>query len=137
MDKKVVEVMDERFGHDTLISLATINANLPCVRIINSYYEDGAFYTITHAKSNKIKQIENNNDVAICGEWFTANGLGYNLGHICDMKNATMASKLQTVFEKWYDNGHTDENDPNTIILRIKLTNAVLFSHGIRYDINF
>ena len=49
MDKtertKALEVMNERFGHDTLISLATIDGNNPAVRIVNSYYENGAFYT--------------------------------------------------------------------------------------------
>lgn len=34
-------------------------------------------------------------------------------------------------------NGHINESDHNTIILRIRLTDAVLFSHGTRYDIDF
>lgn len=141
MDKakltKSLEVMNERFGHDTLISLATTDGNIPAVRIINSYYENGAFYTITHALSNKIKQIEVNSTVAICGEWFTAHGVGENIGYICDDSNTEIATKLRKVFSAWYYNGHTDENNPNTIILRIRLTDAVLFSYGTRYDIDF
>ena len=35
--------MDERFGGDTLISLATLNEGEPAVRIVNSYYEKGSF----------------------------------------------------------------------------------------------
>ncbi|WP_313343139.1 pyridoxamine 5'-phosphate oxidase family protein [Sedimentibacter sp.] len=134
---KSLEIMDERFGHDTLISLATIDGNIPAVRIVNSYYENGAFYTITYALSNKIKQIEANSTVAICGEWFTAHGVGENMGYICDELNIEIATKLRKVFSAWYSNGHTDENNPNTIILRIRLTDAVLFSHGTRYDIDF
>ena len=137
MDKKVLEIMDERFGHDSLISLATLNGGVPSVRIVNSYYENGSFYTITYSLSNKMKQIEINPTVAICGEWFTANGIGENLGYICDDKNEDMADKLRTVFAEWYSNGHTDESNPNTIILRIRLTDAVLLSHGTRYDIDF
>lgn len=137
MDKKALDVMDERFGHDSLISLATINGEAPCVRIVNAYYEKGSFYTITHALSNKMKQIGANPTVAICGEWFTANGIGESLGYICDEKNADMADKLRTVFAQWYSNGHTDESDPNTIILRIRLTDAILFCNGTRYDIDF
>lgn len=38
MDKKALEIMDERFGCDSLISLATLNGEVPCVRIVNSYY---------------------------------------------------------------------------------------------------
>ena len=141
MDKteftKALEVMIERFGHDTLISLATLDGNIPTVRIVNSYYENGAFYTITYALSNKIKQIGANSTVAICGEWFTAHGVGENMGYVCDERNTEIATKLRKVFSIWYSNGHTDESDPNTIILRIRLTDAVLFSHGTRYDIDF
>ena len=134
---KALEVMSERFGHDTLISLATIDGNIPAVRIVNSYYENGAFYTITYALSNKIKQIEVNSTVAICGEWFTAHGVGENMGYVCDERNKEIAMKLRKVFSAWYSNGHSDESDPNTIILRIKLTDAVLLSNGTRYDIDF
>ena len=141
MDKteftKALEVMIERFGHDTLISLATLDGNIPNVRIVNSYYENGAFYTITYALSNKIKQIGANSTVAICGEWFTAHGVGENMGYVCDERNTEIATKLRKAFSIWYSNGHTDESDLNTIILRIRLTDAVLFSHGTRYDIDF
>lgn len=141
MDKikftKALEIMTERFGHDTLISLATLDGNIPAVRIVNSYYENGAFYTVTYARSDKIKQIEANSKVAICGEWFTAHGVGENLGYVCNERNMEIATKLRKAFTEWYSNGHIDESDPNTIILRIRLTDAVLFSHGTRYDIDF
>ena len=129
--------MDERFGHDTLISVATINGSRPAVRIVNSYYEDGSFYTVTYALSNKMKQIQINPEFAVCGEWFTAHGVGENLGHVRDDSNAEIMSKLRTVFAEWYDNGHTDESDPNTCLLRIRLTDGVLFHHGTKYEIDF
>lgn len=75
--------------------------------------------------------------VAICGEWFTAHGVGENLGYIRDEKNAEIASKLRAAFAEWYDNGHVNEKDPNTCILCIHLTDGVLFSNGTRYDIKF
>ena len=135
---KALEVMIERFSHDTLISLATLDgSNIPAVRIVNSYYENEAFYTITYALSNKMKQIEANSTVAICGEWFTAHGVGENMGYICDERNTEIAAKLRKTFSSWYLNGHTNESDPNTIILRIRLTDAVLFNQGTRYDIDF
>lgn len=130
-------IMNERFGHDTLISVATIDGERPSVRTVNGYYEDGSFYAVTHALSNKMKQMQSNPEVAICGEWFTAHGIGENLGYVRDEKNAEIMSKLRAVFAQWYDNGHTDENDPNTCILRIRLTDGVLFSNGTRYDIDF
>lgn len=134
---KALEIMNERFGHDTLLSLATMDGTAPSVRIVNSYYEKGSFYTITYALSNKMKQIAKNSAVAICGEWFTAHGRGENMGYIRDEKNAEIADKLRNAFSEWYSNGHTDESDPNTVILRIRLTDAVLMSHGTRYDLNF
>ena len=89
MDKteltKALEVMIERFGHDTL----------------------------------------------------TAHGVGENMGYVCDKRNTDIAIKLRKAFSEWYSNGHINESDPNTIILCIRLTDAVLFSHGTRYDIDF
>lgn len=137
MNQKALDIMNERFGCDSLISLATLNHGAPSVRIVNSYYKKGSFYTITHALSNKVKHIAICPTVAVCGEWFTANGIGENCGHIRDLKNEDMADTLRTVFAEWYSNGHTDESDPNTIILRIRLTDAVLLSQGTRYDIDF
>lgn len=129
--------MNERFNHDTLISLATIEENIPWVRTVNSYYENGAFYTITYALSNKMRQIAENPAVAVCGDWFTAHGEGENLGHILAPQNAELAAKLRSAFASWYSNGHTNEEDPNTCILCIHLTDGVLFSDGTRYDIDF
>lgn len=131
------EIMKERFGHDTLIALATVDGDTPWVRAVNSYYEDGSFYVVTYALSNKMKQLERNNKIAICGDWFTGHGTGENMGHILLPENKEMANKLRTAFSAWYDNGHTNESDPNTCILRIHLTDGVLFSHGTRYDIEF
>lgn len=131
------KIMAERFGHDCLIALATLDGTRPAVRTVNSYYEDGCFYTITYALSGKMQQIAQNSDVSICGDWFTAQGIGENLGYILLPENKKIAAKLREIFASWYDNGHTNEADPNTIILRIRLTQGVLMSHGTRYDIDF
>ena len=49
---KAKEIMNERFHHDSLIALATMDGNKPYVRTVNSFYENGAFYIITYALSN-------------------------------------------------------------------------------------
>ena len=136
-DQRARSIMDERFGHDTLLSLATIEGSRPAVRMVNGYYENGSFYIMTYGLSNKMRQIRDNPEVAICGEWFTAHGIGENMGHPCDERNGTLAARLREVFASWYHNGHVDEGDPNTCILRIRLTDGVLFHHGARYDIDF
>jgi len=134
---EATKIMDERFGHDTLISLATMDGRRPAVRIVNGYYEDGAFYIVTYARSGKMKQIKKSPEVAVCAEWFTAQGLGENIGHPRDEGNAALMAKLRAAFAAWYDNGHIDENDPHTCILRVGLTDGVLLSHGTRYEIDF
>ena len=93
--------------------------------------------TWTYALSNKMKQIGKIPEIAVCGEWFTAHGIGENLGYVRDDKNAEIISKLRTVFAEWYDNGHTNENDPNTCLLRMRLTDGVLFHNGTKYEIDF
>jgi len=130
-------IMKERFGRDTLIALATVDNGSPSVRAVNAYYEDGSFYIITYALSNKMRHIERNPSVAVCGEWFTAKGTGENMGHILADGNKDIAANLRDAFSAWYGNGHIDESDPNTCILRIKLTQGVLMSHGTRYEIVF
>jgi len=137
LNADIASIMDERFGHDNLIALATVNGDSPAVRTVNAYYEDGCFYTVTYALSGKMQQLAKNPKVAICGDWFTASGIGEHLGHILHPENAALADKLRSAFAAWYSNGHTNEADPNTIILRIRLTEGVLFHHGTRYDIDF
>lgn len=130
-------IMLERFGHDSIISLATAANSLPHVRNVDAFYEDGSFYVLTHALSGKMKQIEANPVVAIAGEWFTAHGLGENLGWFGKEENARLAARMRSVFADWITNGHLDLSDPNTCILRIRLTKAVLLSHGTRYELDY
>ena len=132
--REAEQIMMERFGKDTIISLATTENATPYVRYVNAYYENGSFYIITHALSNKIKHIKAYPVAAIAGEWFTAHGRGVSLGYFGKKENCVIAEKLKKVFAEWIDNGHTDFDDENTIILCVQLTEGILFSHGTRYD---
>ena len=134
---ETAQIMDERFGCDTLLSLATVYGGKPYVRTVNSYYEQGAFNVITYALSNKMEHIAKNPAVAVCGDWFTAQGMGQDLGHVKAEGNREIMSKLRAVFAEWYGNGHVNEEDSNTILLRISLTEGILYHHGTRYDIDF
>lgn len=130
-------IMKERFGKDNVIALATVGEGEPYVRYVNAYYEERAFYIITYGLSNKIRQIEKNAAVSIAGDWFTAKGKGLSLGYFGNPENVEMAKKLRKAFAEWIDNGHNDFTDENTIILKIELTEGVLFSQGKRYHIDF
>lgn len=137
MSAEEKQLMVERFGMDNVVALATMKDGVPHVRYVNAYYEDGAFYVITYALSNKMRQIEKNSGVAIAGDWFTAHGKGINLGWFGKSENSGIAGRLRKAFKAWIDNGHNNFEDENTSILCIRLTDGVLFHHGTRYDIDF
>ena len=129
--------MEERFGKDSLMALATAADNVPFVRTVDACYKDGAFYVITHARSGKMQQIKENSRGALCGEWFTAAGIGVSLGYVGKMENAEIFAWLREMFAAWIDNGHNNFADENTVILKITLTEGVLFCQGVRYEIDF
>ena len=130
-------ILTDRFGKDSLIALATVEDGIPYVRTVDTVYIDDAFYVVTYSLSGKMQQIAKNPVVAISGEWFTAHGIGENLGHVLLSENKEVMGILRAAFAAWYDNGHTNEADTNTCLLKIKLTDGVLFSDGTRYEIEF
>ena len=130
-------IMTDRFGKDSLIALATVENGIPHVRTVDAVYIGGAFYVVTYSLSGKCKQIAKNPTVAISGEWFTAHGIGENLGHVLLPENKAVMDILRKAFAAWYSNGHTNEEDTNTCLLKIALTDGVLFSGGTRFDIDF
>lgn len=137
LTKEAEAILLERFGKDSIVALATSMNNTPYVRTVDAFYENGAFYVLTHGLSNKMKQIEQNPAVALSGEWFTAQGIGINLGYFGKAENFPIANKMKQVFSAWIDNGHNNFDDRNTCILCIRLTSGILFSNGTRYEIDF
>ena len=127
-------IMSERFGGDSLIALATAADNIPWVRVVNATYQDGYFYIITYDRSQKMEQIRKNPQVAISGDWFTCHGLAESLGWFRKEENREIAAKLWEAFSSWIENGHNDFDDENTIILRVKVTDRVLYSQGRRFE---
>jgi len=134
--EKGMEILEEKFGNnkDNVLGLATIALEpntggkpRPVVRDVDAFYEDGAFYVVTHAKSEKMQQIVQNNEVAIAlnFEWFNASGVGENLGWVMKPENAEIRTKLRKAFEKWYDMAN-NEQDENCCILKISLTTGII-----------
>ncbi|MBR2402105.1 MAG: pyridoxamine 5'-phosphate oxidase family protein [Lachnospiraceae bacterium] len=137
LTKEAEEILSERFGKDSIIALATTVDNMPYVRSVDAFYFEGAFYVLTYGLSNKMKQIKDNPNVALSGDWFTAHGKAVDLGYFGKDENKIIAEKMKAIFSEWIDNGHNNFDDVNTCILRIELTDGVLFSHGTRYEIDF
>ena len=63
--EQALAIMNERFGKESELSLATLDGEQPAVRIVNSVYQDGSFYVITDQRSRKMKQIAAHPQVAV------------------------------------------------------------------------
>ncbi len=134
-------------GKDNVIALSTIAAEpgadgepRPCVRDVDALYEDGVFYITTYAKSNKMRQIEMNRQVAfsVPFEGVSGSAVGENRGWVLSPENETLRSKLRKAFADWYDDAN-NEQDENCVILALRITQATLFiDHGaVRYQLDF
>jgi uncharacterized pyridoxamine 5'-phosphate oxidase family protein len=140
--ENAVRLLEERCGNgkDVDIALATISLSpnasgkpRPAVRMVCAYYEDGAFYVSTDATKNKMLQIEKNNEVAVAGlDWYVFQGIAENLGWVKDEKNAKIKAKFKKVFG-WFDEVG-DEDNPNSIVLRITLTEGTIIDHERKYS---
>lgn len=133
-NEEAEQILQERFGGDNEMALATCRGNVPSVRTVNATYWEGSFYIITYGLSRKMEEIRDNPTVALSGEWFTCHGMAKNLGWFCREENKALAAHLRQVFASWIDNGHNDFSDENTIILQVRVTDAVLLSHGRRFE---
>ncbi|MBB2183949.1 pyridoxamine 5'-phosphate oxidase family protein [Lachnospiraceae bacterium MD1] len=134
--EKSMNILTELFGQDFLFSLATVKDQKPAVRVIDTYCEDGIFWVVTHALSNKVKEIEANSNVALCNNFYSFTGNTYNVGHPLKEENRQIREKLIKVFEPWYY-AHNDENDNNMCYVRIDLTNGFFHKDGKGYKVDF
>ena len=130
------KIMAERFGKDSVIALATIKDGVPQVRNVDAFYEDGCFWVVTWGLSNKMKEIAASPTVAVCGEWFQGHGTGESLGHVLLPRHEALMARLRVIFSAWYDH-HANEKDPNTSLLRIRMTRGVLMKEGTRYEMDY
>jgi len=104
--------------------------------VINAYYKENAFYITTYSLSNKMKEIMRNPNVALNHNLFVAHGIGKNIGNPLEEKNRELREDLKQIFYAFYDK-HVCEEDTNTCILKITLTDSVVFAHDYKYFIDF
>ena len=135
LNKEADKILKERFRTGQLIALATSVDNKPYVRAVNAYYEDGIFYVMTNASSGKMKQIDMNPEVAICGQLFNGRGIAENIGHVLKPEHEELMKTLRIALAKWYSYGKVDEADQNTVILKIQLTQATVIEDGSKYEL--
>lgn len=136
-----MKLLEERCGNgkEVVIALATISLSpneagspRPAARMVCAYYENGMFYVSTDASKNKMLEIEKNNEVSIAGlDWFTFQGKAENLGWVKDENNAEIRAKFKKIFD-WFDEVG-DEDNPNSIVLRITLTEGIIIDNAEKY----
>ncbi len=139
--EKAIKLMEDFCGNgkDNLIALATISLSTsaddrprPVVRMVDAYYEDGMFYVSSSSQKNKMLEIEKNSEVSICGlDLYAAHGIAENLGWVKDTKNAEIREKMKKYFA-WFDD-HGNEESPDSIILRITLTEGTITDNEQKY----
>jgi uncharacterized pyridoxamine 5'-phosphate oxidase family protein len=140
--EKAMKIIEERCGNDKeeIIALATISLTpnsignpRPAVRLVCAYYEDGVFYVSTDARKNKMLQIKENNEVAVSGfGWYSFQGIAENLGWVKDVRNSKILEKFKKIFEWFAEDG--DEDNVNSIVLKITLTEGTIIDHQKKYD---
>ena len=134
--EKSLKLMNELFARDYQFSLATSNDNIPSVRFVDTFYDNNSFYIVTYAKSNKVREIENNPNVSICNKLYRFNGVAYNIGHPLKSHNSEIRKKIIAVFEPWYFK-HNDESDESMCYVKIELKNGFIYKDGLGYKVDF
>ncbi len=133
---EAVKAMETLYGQDVPMSLATAEGEKPNIRVVDVYFENGAFYTVTHKKSNKMLEIARNPNVALNHLLFVARGTAEDKGHPLAKGNEALRETLMRVFEKFYSR-HVDEHDPDTCILKITPAWALVFTDDHKYIADF
>jgi hypothetical protein len=134
--QNAVKIMEKEYGQDVAIALATSANDVTSVRMVDGCYLDGAFYVTCGALSNKMQQIGQNPQVGICKDMFQAKGLAKSLGNPKLKENAQIREVLKKVFFKFWDQ-YVCEDNPNSIILKIQLTEAVVYDNKNKYILDF
>lgn len=134
--EEAVSAMHELYGRDVAMSLATVSDGRPNIRMVNAYFKRDAFYIVSYALSNKVKELRLKPNAALNHLLFVAHGVGADLGHPLAESNLSLRAELKEVFSAFYGK-HVNEQDKNTCILKISLTDALVFAHDYKYLVDF
>lgn len=133
---KSLEILKELFGRDYTFVLATAQNNIPSQRVVDTYYSNGAFWIVTYALSNKVKEISANPHVSLCNTFHGFSGKAYYMGHPLNEDNKEIRQKLIKAFEPWYF-AHNNEADENMCYLKIEPEQGFFHKDGTGYKVNF
>ncbi len=134
--EKSLAVLTELFGRDCQFALATVKDNVPSVRVVDTFYEDGAFYIVTYNTSQKAMEISANERVALCDNLYRFSGTAHIIGHPLQEENNRIRSKLIAAFEPWYFK-HNDESDANMCYIKFEPEHGFFYQDGTGYNVDF
>ncbi len=131
-----MNVMHALFAKDCQFALATANGNTPSVRIVDTFYDEGAFYVVAHAATQKVKEITTNENVSLCHHLYRFSGKAQNIGHPLLPQNAKVRDMLTQAFAPWYFE-HNNEQDENMCFIRIVVSSGFFYKDGTGYSVDF
>ena len=131
-----LDALKELFGGDVQFSLATTANNVPSVRVVDVTFEQGSFYIVTYATTQKVVELKQNPDVALCQEMHRFSGRAFVTGHPLAPENREIREKLIRVFAPWYFL-HNNEADENMCYVRVELTKGFFHKGGTGYKVDF
>lgn len=134
--KESLEVLEALFAKDCQFALATVSGETPSVRIVDTFYDDGGFYIVTHAKTRKVIELMSSPNVALCHDLYRFSGTAKNLGHPLKEVNLKIREKLTKVFAPWYF-AHNDENDEHMCFVKVDLKDGFYYKDGRGYKVDF
>ncbi|MDO5521239.1 MAG: pyridoxamine 5'-phosphate oxidase family protein [bacterium] len=129
-------VLKELFQRDCQFVLSTCKDQMPSSRCVDTYYTNGSFWIVTYAKSQKVREIMANPNVALCSNLFRFSGKAYNCGHPLKTENSAIRSELIKAFEPWYFK-HNDEGDEAMCYVKVEVEHGFFFKDGTGYDVDF
>lgn len=134
--QRCLKAMEELFAKDCTFSLATARDNVPSVRVVDAFFDDGAFYVVTWNESGKAHEIGDNPHVSLCSGLYRFICTAANIGHPLQPENAGIRAKLIEAFAPWYFR-HNDEGSGSMCYLKITPSQGFVYKDGIGWKVNF
>ncbi|MBQ9948537.1 MAG: pyridoxamine 5'-phosphate oxidase family protein [Oscillospiraceae bacterium] len=129
--------MNELFGRDYQFVLATVREGAPFQRFVDTYFDGNDIYIVAYGLSNKVRDIEKNPEVCLCGRKnYSFSGRAYNIGHPLKPENREIREKLIKAFEPWYFL-HNNEQDENMCYIKVELKSGFFHHEDMGYSVDF
>ena len=129
--EKSVAVLGELFAQSSEFVLATVRGDVPAQRVVRAFYDDGAFWILTHARSNKVQEIEHNSSVSLCREFHVFSGSAHFMG-----EEQTEPALWNRPAERWYFIP-SDDKAEEMGYLRVNVKRAFFHKDGVGYKVDF